>query len=137
MSLSPAQRIARREAFMREMPNSFSDALRYVMAHRDGGAITLEELAAAAQISRKTVERYRSREQNAYDPDKVVALCIALHLPPWLSRILLDKARVTVRNWGPTGYLGEILDCCFMDTVPQVQQYLREAGYPPLKLQEA
>ena len=63
-------------------------------------------------------------------------MCIALHLPPWLSRLMLDKAGFSVRSYGPRGHYGEILDCCFMDTVPEVQEYLRASGYPPLRLQE-
>ena len=107
------------------------------MENRDGGKITIEELAAAAQVSRKTIERYRKEDQRAYQEDKVVAICIALHLPPWLSRTLLDKARITVRNHGPRGHYGEILDCCFMDSVGDVQRYLEENGYPKLDLQDS
>ena len=70
-------------------------------------------------------------------PTCIVALCIALHLPPWLSRLMLDKAGFSVRSYGPRGHYGEILDCCFMDTIPEVQDYLRSAGYPELRLQEA
>jgi len=96
----------------------------------------VEELAARAQLSVRTVERYRSAKNTAYSPDVVVALCIALHLPPWLSRVMLEKAGILVRSYGPRGYYGEILDCCFMDTIPEVQQFLRSSGYPELKLQE-
>ena len=84
----------------------------------------------------ETIRRYRSTEQTSYNPDIVVAVCIALHLPPWLSRLMLDKAGFTVKSYGPRGYYGEILDCCFMDSIPEVQDYLRSAGYPLLRLQE-
>jgi hypothetical protein len=74
--------------------------------------------------------------QSSYNPDAAVAVCLALHLPPWLSRVLLNKAGILVQNYGPKGHFGEILDCCFMDSVPEVQEYLKKAGYPPLKLME-
>ena len=61
-------------------------------------------------------------------------MCLAMHLPPWLSRVLMEKAGFPVRSYGPRGYIGEILDCCFMDTVPEVQEYLRSCGYPELKI---
>lgn len=137
MSLTSRQRAEKRDRLMRSLPNAFCDALRYLMENRDGGKITIEELAAAAQVSRKTIERYRKEDQRAYQEDKVIAICIALHLPPWLSRTLLDKARITVRNHGPRGYYGEILDCCFMDSVGDVQRYLEENGYPKLNLQDS
>ena len=137
MSPSARERLARRDQLMRELPHLFPDALRYLMENRPEGKITVEELARLSQLSPKTIQRYRNGERASYDPDALVALCIALHLPPWLSREILEKAGFLVRSYGPKGYFGEILDCCFMDTIPEVQEYLRGAGYPELKLQEA
>ena len=136
LSRTARQRRNARDLLMQSMPLGFSEALVYLMEKRSGGKISAEELAALAHVSSRTVTRYRSGKQASYSPDVVVALCIALHLPPWLSRLMLDKAGFTVKSYGPRGYYGEILDCCFMDTIPEVQQYLRSAGYPELKLQE-
>lgn len=137
LSLTARERLCRRNRLMSSMPVSFPDALVYLMENRDEGKVTVEQLAALAQVSSKTVQRYRNDENHSYDPDVVVAICIALHLPPWLSRLMLDKAGFSVKSYGPHGYYGEILDCCFMDTIPEVQDYLRSAGYPELRLQEA
>jgi hypothetical protein len=136
LTLTARERLTRRNQLMASMPNSFPDALVYLMENRDGGRITVEALADLAHVSKKTVVRYRGPERARYQPDIVVALCLALNLPPWLSRMMLDKAGFSVRSYGPQGYYGEILDCCFMDTIPEVQDYLRSAGYPQLKLQE-
>ena len=136
LSLTARERLARRNRLMASMPAEFPDALVYLMESRDEGRVRVEELAALAQVSAKTVQRYRNNSNMAYNPDVVVALCIALHLPPWLSRLMLDKAGFSVRSYGPRGHYGEILDCCFMDTIPEVQDYLRSAGYPELRLQE-
>ena len=137
LSLTARERMNRRNRLMQDMPENFSDALVYLMENRDEGRVTVEELAALAHVSRRTVNRYRNGQQSAGSPDIVVALCIALHLPPWLSRLMLDKAGFSVKSYGPRGYYGEILDCCFMDTIPEVQEYLRSAGYPELKLQDS
>ena len=137
LSLTARERLNRRNRLMASMPASFPDALVYLMESRAEGRITVEQLAAQAHISDRTVTRYRSSDLASYNPDIVVAICIALHLPPWLSRLMLDKAGFAVKSYGPRGYYGEILDCCFMDTVPEVQDYLRSAGYPELRLQEA
>ena len=118
------------------MPAAFPEALVYLMENRDEGRVTVEKLAELAHVSDRTVHRYRSSRNSAYHPDVVVALCIAMHLPPWLSRLMLDKAGFSVKSYGPRGYYGEILDCCFMDTISEVQEYLRSAGYPELRLQE-
>ena len=136
LSLTARERLTRRNRLMASMPNNFCDALVYLMENADGGPVTLEQLAERALVSRKTVSRYRSPRTTGYQPDIVVALCIGLHLPPWLSRLMLDKAGYTVKSYGPQGHYGEILDCCFMDTIHEVQEYLRNAGYPELKLQE-
>ncbi len=64
----------------------------------------------------------------------MIAICIGLNLPPWLSDILLDKAGLVVKRYGAYGYYGTILDCFYMDTIKDVQQFLNENGYPPLKL---
>ena len=137
LSLTARERLARRNRLMSAMPAVFPEALVYLMENRDEGRVTVEELASLAQVSAKTIQRYRSGSRQSYTPDIVVAICIALHLPPWLSRLMLDKAGFSVKSYGPHGYYGEILDCCFMDTIPEVQDYLRSAGYPELKLQEA
>ena len=137
LTLTARERAAKREELMRQLPNDFPDALRFLMEDRGDGKITLEELAERSCLSRKTVERYRSRRTASWSPDAVAAICIGLHLPPWLSRVMLEKAGFCVRSYGPRGYFGEILDCRFMDTVPEVQEYLREAGYPELKLKDA
>ena len=136
LTLTARERLNRRNRLMQSMPASFSDALVYLMENRDEGRVTLEELAALAHVSKKTVSRYRNGKQSAYNPDVVIAICVALHLPPWLSRLMLDKAGFSVKSYGPRGHYGEILDCCFMDTIPEVQEYLRSAGYPELRLQE-
>ena len=137
LSLTARERLSRRNRLMSAMPSSFPDALVYLMESRDEGRVTVEELAALVQVSSKTIQRYRNNDRISYNPDIVVAICIALHLPPWLSRLMLDKAGFSVKSYGPHGYYGEILDCCFMDTIPEVQDYLRSAGYPELRLQEA
>ena len=137
LTLTARERLARRNRLMASMPAAFPEALVYLMENRDEGRVKVEELAAAAQVSAKTIQRYRNSERPSYNPDVVVAICIALHLPPWLSRLMLDKAGFSVKSYGPHGYYGEILDCCFMDTIPEVQEYLRSAGYPELRLQES
>ena len=136
MSMTAAQLAEKRDRLMQALPNDYPDALCYLMENADGGPVTVEQLAASAQVSPRTIQRYRTKMQSSYNPDAAVAVCLALHLPPWLSRVLLNKAGILVQNYGPKGHFGEILDCCFMDSVPEVQEYLKKAGYPPLKLME-
>ena len=132
--MSPAERKEKRDRLMKDMPDSFPEALTYLMGDHGWGKITEEKLAERAMLSRSTVHRYRTGKGRQYRLDTVVALCIALRLPPWLSDELLKRAGLCVSRYGDLDYYGEILDCCFMDSLRDVQAYLIRSGYPPLKL---
>lgn len=118
------------DRIMKEMPLSFHAALTYIMKTR----VTIDELVRRIPISRATLLRLRKEERKAYKLDQVVAICIGLHLPPWLSGILLERAGLAVKRVGPFGYYGTILDCFFMDTIDEVQAFLKANKYKPLDL---
>ena len=115
---------------MEDMPMSFHGALSYIMK----GRVTVDELVKRIPISRSTLLRLRTEERKKYNLDQIVAICIGLNLPPWLSEILLDKAGLTVKRYGAYGYYGTILDCFYMDTIQEVQKFLGDNGYEPLEL---
>ena len=135
-STTSAERKKARDRLVAGIPLSFSDALVYLMKDHGEGKVTVEKLAEASLLSRITVSRLRNEERAAYPLDIVIALCIGLHLPPWLSTILLEKAHLTIHRYGKLGYYGEILDCFFMDSVREVQDFLEKNGYPKLKLND-
>ena len=66
--------------------------------------------------------------------DQVIALCVALQLPPWLSAELLDRAGLLLRRTKQHRAYRLILDCMFMDTLDTVQSFLRASGCEALKL---
>ena len=66
--------------------------------------------------------------------DQVVALCIALQLPPWLSSELLAQAGLMLRRTKQHRAYRLILDCMFMDSLETVQNFLRTSGCEALKL---
>ena len=128
MTIKEAERA--KNQLMEEMPMSFHGALAYIMK----GRMTVDELEKRIPLSRRQILRLRTEDRKAYELDQVIAICIGLNLPPWLSDILLDKAGLVVKRYGAYGYYGTILDCFYMDTIKDVQQFLNENGYPPLKL---
>ncbi len=130
------ERTEAKNRLMAGMPLSFHETLEYLMRDHGCGKITVEKLSEDSQISQRTIIRLRNEERVSYKLDLVVALCIGLHIPPWLSEVLLDKARLSVKRYGEFGYYGEILDCNFMDTVGEVQVFLTENGYKPLNLKD-
>ena len=128
MSLKEAERA--KNKLMEDMPMSFHSALAYIMK----GRTTVDELVKRIPISRSTLLRLRTEERKKYNLDQIVAICIGLHLPPWLSEILLEKAGLSVKRYGAYGYYGTILDCFYMDTIQEVQKFLTDNGYDPLGL---
>ena len=118
MTLKDRQKAADR--MVDEMPLTFHGALAYIMK----GRCTVDDLVGRIPISRSTLLRLRTEERKQYNLDQVVAICIGLHLPPWLSEILLDRAHLTVKRFGPYAYYGIILDCFYMDTIKDVQEFL-------------
>ena len=121
--------MARRQ-YLKEMPDSFHGALTYIMK----GKMTVEELAGRIGVSRSTVLRLRTDERKHYDLDQVIAIIIALNLPPWLSDALLEKARLSVKATGAFGYYRTILDCYYTDSIEKVQSFLKGCGFDPLNL---
>lgn len=128
MTVKEAERA--KNKLMEEMPMSFHGALAYIMK----GRMTVEELEKRIPLSRRQILRLRTEDRKNYELDQVIALCIGLNLPPWLSDILLEKAGLTVKRYGAYGYYGTILDCFYMDTMKDVQQFLSDNGFEPLKL---
>ena len=115
---------------MEDMPLSFHGALAYIMK----GRMTVDELVKRIPISRNTLLRLRTEDRKNYNLDQIIAICIGLNLPPWLSEVLLDKAGLSVKRFGAYGYYGTILDCFYMDTIQEVQEFLQKNGYDQLAL---
>lgn len=88
-TLSEIERAKKEVEVLNGMPNSFPKALCYVM--RLSG-FTKEALAFESKVSESTIGRYRTGKVKHYSEKNVVALCVAMHLPPWLSFKLIEKA---------------------------------------------
>ena len=129
-TLTTKERLKLQKELMDQMPQSFPEALTYIMK----GRIKEEDLAQKTYLSVSTIARLRTEERATYNLDYIIAICVAMHLPPWLSEALLDRAHLDIKRYGPFGYYREILDCYFMDDVDTVQAFLIENGLKPLAL---
>lgn len=96
--------------------------------------MTIEELEEQAFLSRRTISRLRTEERRDYSLDQVIAICVALHLPPWLSREMIQRAGFILRPTKQHLAYQFILDCLFMDSVSDVQNFLVESGCQQLRL---
>ena len=84
--LSENEKAEEERKVLENMPACFPAALRYVMT-RFG--FTQEALAFASKVSESTIGRYRNGKVESFSEKNVVALCVAMHLPPWLSFALI------------------------------------------------
>ena len=131
-TLTDAQLLEKAEKILDNMPGAFPKALSYVMKLSH---ITIEQLAEHAHISPSTIDRYkRFGREISYNPEKIVAMCIAMHLPPWLSTELLKAAGISLTGTRRNRELARITHTMFKCSVDDVQENLTSYGGKPLRL---
>ena len=128
---SEREQLEEMSRMMEALPATFHEALTFLMKQAH---VTIEELEEKAFLSGRTISRLRTEERREYSLDQVMAICIALHLPPWLSRGMLQRTGFILRPTRQHQAYQFILDCLFMDSVEDVQAFLLRAGYQKLRL---
>lgn len=129
--LSDKEKLSAMTQTLDSLPNSFPGALISLMKQTH---TTIEALEEKSYVPSRTISRLRSDEHREYSLDQVIAICIALHLPPWLSRAMLQRAGFTLRMSRQHQAYQFILDCLFMDSIDDVQKFLESSGCQKLKL---
>lgn len=129
--LSSREQLTAMNKLLTELPLSFPDALSFLMKRAH---LTIECMEERAGISARTISRMRTQERRDYSLDQVIAICIALQLPPWLSREMIAKAGYLLRPTKQHQAYQLMLDCMFMDTIDDAQRFLVEAGCNKLRL---
>ena len=124
-TLPEIERAKKEAEVLNDMPNSFPKALCYVM--RLSG-FTKEALAYESKVSESTIGRYRTGKVKHYSEKNVVAPCVAMHLPPWLSFKLIGKAGFSLAATREQQAYLMVLSCMYMRSVDEVNDYLRERG---------
>ena len=130
-TLSDQEKLLAMSRALDALPSSFHDALTHLMKQAH---MTIEELEEQAFLSRRTISRLRTEERRDYSLDQVIAICVALHLPPWLSREMIQRAGFILRPTKQHLAYQFILDCLFMDSVSDVQNFLVESDCQQLRL---
>ena len=129
--LSPQERIRKMNEVLDNLPRSFPKALCYVMNLVD---VTIEWLAETSQVSDRTISRYRTGKAKSYSADKIVAMCVAMRLPPWLSRELIKAAGFGLSETPRQRTCMMILDYMYTTSLDEVQEWLESFGDEALKL---
>lgn len=73
-------------------------------------------------MSESTIGRYRNGKVESFSEKNVVALCVAMHLPPWLSFALIAKAGLAWLQPEQLAHL-MILNCMYMRSIDEVNEY--------------
>lgn len=128
-ALSEIERAKKEAEVLNDMPNSFPKALCYAMKL---SGCTKEALAFESKVSESTIGRYRTGKVKHYSEKNVVALCVAMHLPPWLSSRLIEKAGFTLAETEEQQAFMTVLNCMYMKSVDEVDEYLKARGNEPL-----
>ena len=117
------------------LPQSFPDALRYLMQHRTEGPINESTLANLTGLPEYIVHRYCYDPQMMYFLDEIIVICIALNLAPWKSKALMDRAGMSLLYKKEDIHLAFILDCLYLEPVKTIQNFLKGRKYRELLLE--
>ena len=128
-TLSEIERAKKEAEVLNDMPNSFPKAICYAIKL---SGCTKEALAFESKVSESTIGRYRTGKVKHYSEKNVVALCVAMHLPPWLSFRLIEKAGFTLAETEEQQAFMTVLNCMYMKSVDEVDEYLKARGNEPL-----
>lgn len=75
------ERLNLQKELMDKMPATFQVALVYIMKDR----IKVEDLSQKFYLSVSSIARLRSKERLNYNLEQIIAICVAMQLPSWLS----------------------------------------------------
>ena len=127
--LSEIERAKKEAEILNNMPSGFPKALCYVMKL---SGFTKEALAYESKVSESTIGRYRTGKVKHYSEKNIVALCVAMHLPPWLSFSFIEKAGFALAKTEEQQAFMTVLNCMYMKSVEEVDEYLKARGNEPL-----
>lgn len=111
------------------MTDSFADSLKTVIEWSD---MTEEKIAEAADIEVRTLQRLKNDEDQNPTIETVIALCVAMRLPPLISRALLEKAGHTFKANTRDFMYGMIIDACYTMTLEECNKMLVDQDVKPI-----
>lgn len=114
---------------MQNLPGGFSGALKYLMKWKDK---TVEALSGDCCLDPKTIQRMRNNE--AYDTtiETIVAICIALQLPPAVSDVLINRSAYSLGVSEKHLTYRFLLNSCYTKTIYECNSMLQRLGFDPL-----
>lgn len=87
-------------------------------------------------MSLSTIKQYRQKEDKQKTLKTVTALCVGLHLHPWLTEDLLRKAGIVVKATKIDGAYRYLYTFHYKDSIDDCNKYLRSQKLPEFKINE-
>ena len=120
-------------AILAKLPAAFHTSLVVLM---DWRGITVEQLAEKSLVEPKTIQRMRNTPDYNCKLETLIALCIGLQLPPYISTPLLGKAGHTIRLGEQGITYAHLLTNSYKSSIHEVNEHLEIAGFPRLSGKE-
>lgn len=113
----------------KKLPMNFSGILDALI---DWSDMTEEELAEAADMSEKTIQRLRNTEQDNVTIETVVQLCIGMQISPALSNCLLRASGKSFMMTEQRVMYQFLLNSCHYKSIYECNDMLIEQKLKPL-----
>lgn len=115
---------------MSKLPRTFPESLNMLI---EWSELTMEELAEKALLSDRTIRRMRNEADYNTPIESVVALCIAMRLPPQFSRHLMETSGHIIRYSNPAHVIYESFILGFYNqSIHECNDLLRAQGLKEL-----
>lgn len=114
---------------MQNMPGGFSAALKHLMTWKGK---TVEALAGDCCLDPKTIQRMRNNEAYETTIETIVAICIALQLPPATSDALIDRSGCSLGVSEKHLTYRFLLNSCYTKTIYECNEMLHRLSFDPL-----
>lgn len=108
---------------------TFNDMIVKLMDSRN---VSIGQLAESTGLSDETIKNMRNDPDRHFAIESIVAVCIALHLPPETSARLIDSSPAKFMNSVEMSAYRYVLNFCYTQEVKTVNRFLVEAGFKPL-----
>lgn len=114
---------------IKSLQGSFADAMDKVIAWSD---MTEEDIAGYCETDVRTIQRLRNDDDQNPTIETIIQLCLAMQLPPQISRVLVSKGGYQLRANNKDFMYGLLLDGCYLYSLEECNQMLIDQGIKPL-----
>lgn len=114
---------------LKRLQGSFSDSMDKVI---DWSDMTEEDIAGYSEIDVRTIQRLRNDDEQNPSIETIIQICIAMQLPPQISRVLINKGGYQLRANNKDFMYGFLIDGCYLQSLDECNEMLIDQGIKPL-----